>query len=281
MKAHAQAHPHKLKASSSSSKTKVSHMRSGDFFGSEVSATMGQATTVRIEHVSSSTGAVTVLKPEVALQAREVIDAARMDCEALRRFIEDEIDATKAMGDGVLLSLHLKATMMKVSDPIMFGHAVSVYYKAALEKHQAVLADIGFNPNNGIGDLYGKLEGHPLQGQVEADLMATYDAQPPLAMVDSGRGITNLHAPNDVIISASVPPVVRDGGQMWTWQDTLADTNMLIPDHSYATMYAAIVEYCKRNGALDASSDQHPCSSNQSLCSSHNLVIELDEIPTA
>jgi len=143
--------------------------------------------------------------------------------------------------------------MMKVSDPIMFGHAVTVYYKDVFAKHGALFEELGVNPNNGVGDVYAKIEGHPMQAEVEADLMKVYETQPPLAMVDSRKGITNLHAPNDVIIDASVPPVIRDGGKMWNWGDELANTKMMIPDRSYATMYSAIVEDCKANGAMDAS----------------------------
>jgi isocitrate dehydrogenase len=253
VKAHAQANPHKLKAwDTKNTKTHVAHMQDGDFFGSEASATVGKSTTMRIEHVDKASGATTVLKAKTTLQSGEVIDAARMDVTKLQAFFGAEIENTKALGDEVLLSLHLKATMMKVSDPIMFGHAVKVFYKDVLAKHAAVLAEVGFNPNNGIGDLYSKLEGHPQKEQIEADVMAVYPNQPPLAMVDSGRGITNLHAPNDVIIDASVPPVIRDGGKMWNWDDKLADTKMLIPDRSYATMYAAMVNDCKEHGAFDA-----------------------------
>jgi len=250
VKDHARAHPHKLKPYAPDSKTHVSHMSEGDFFGSEQSRTCAEPCTVRIEHVDTG-GKVTVLKPKTSLQRGEVIDAARLDVVKLQEFYAREMAETKALGDGVLLSLHLKATMMKVSDPIMFGHAVKVFYESALSKHAEVLTEVGFNPNNGIGDLYSKLEGHPQEAAVLADVMAVYATQPPLAMVDSGKGITNLHAPNDVIIDASVPPVIRDGGKMWNWDDQLADTKMLIPDRSYATMYAAVVDDCKAHGAFD------------------------------
>jgi isocitrate dehydrogenase len=254
VKEYAQAHPHKLRAWDANSATHVSHMEDGDFFSSEQSTSVGEACTVRIEHVASARfgGATTVLKAKTALQKGEVIDAARMDVQALRDFFAKEIEATKALPEGTLLSLHLKATMMKVSDPIMFGHAVTVYYKDVFEKHAGLFAELGVNPNNGVGDVYAKIEGHPMQAEVEADLMKVYETQPPLAMVDSRRGITNLHAPNDVIIDASVPPVVRDGGKMWNWADEMADTKMMIPDRSYATMYSAIVEDCKKNGAMSA-----------------------------
>jgi isocitrate dehydrogenase len=247
VKAYAKANPHKLRPWAKDSRTHVSHMTAGDFFSSERSATVGAATSVRIEHVASG-GAVTVLKPKTALQPGEVIDASTMDVAALRAFFAQEIAATKAQGADLLLSLHLKATMMKVSDPIMFGHAVEVYYKDVFAKHAALIKELGVVSNNGIGDLYAKIKGHPKQAEVEADVAACYTSNPPLAMVDSARGITNLHAPNDVIIDASVPPVIRDGGKMWNAANKTADTNMLIPDRCYATMYSAIVEDCRAKG---------------------------------
>jgi isocitrate dehydrogenase len=255
VKEYAKANPVKLKAWDADSATHVAHMQDGDFFSSEQSTIMKEAATVRIEHVAAARhgGATTVLKAKTALQKGEVIDSGRMDVAALRAFFEEQIEATKALPEGTLLSLHLKATMMKVSDPIMFGHAVTVYYKDVFAKHGALFEELGVNPNNGVGDVYAKIEGHPMQAEVEADLMKVYETQPPLAMVDSRKGITNLHAPNDVIIDASVPPVIRDGGKMWNWGDELANTKMMIPDRSYATMYSAIVEDCKANGAMDAS----------------------------
>jgi len=265
---------------------------------------------MRIEHVEAGGKMTTVLAKEVKVGAHEVADATRMDVAALRAFYAKEMDDCAALGDGVLLSLHLKATMMKVliasfilvsisksmlfiveeferniakvvnfylsdmgfivetdypflnalprphpllylypstsyshivpiypsslsakvSDPIMFGHAVTVYYQSVFEKHAALFKELDVRPNNGVGDVYGKIAGHPKQAEVEADILAVYKARPPLAMVDSGRGITNLHAPNDVIIDASVPPVIRDGGMMWNWDDKLAETKMMIPD---------------------------------------------------
>jgi isocitrate dehydrogenase len=252
VKAHAAANPHKLKPWNQPSRTHVAHMSHGDFFENEKSVTMSEPTTVRIEHVAKN-GDVTVLKAETTLQAGEMIDATKMDVAALCAYFEENMSTTRDLGDDVLLSLHLKATMMKVSDPIMFGHAVKVYFKDVFAKHGALFDQLGVLPNNGLSDVYLKIQGHPQQAEIEADIMEVYKTRPPLAMVDSGRGITNLHAPNDVIIDASVPPVIRDGGMMWNWGDELADTRMLIPDRCYATMYSAIVEDCKVNGNFDVS----------------------------
>jgi len=247
VKAHAAANGKMLKAWTENSRTHVAHMSDGDFFSAEQSHTCAAVTDVRIEHVGAD-GKVTVLKKSTPLQAGEVVDGTKMDAAALRAFFDKEIADCKAAGDGLLLSLHLKATMMKVSDPIMFGHAVKAYYSDVFAKHAALFKELDVRPNNGIGDLYEKIKGHPMQAEVEADVMKVYETRPPLAMVDSGRGITNLHAPNDVIVDASVPPVIRDGGMMWNWADKLADTKLMIPDRSYATMYSAIVEDCKKNG---------------------------------
>ena len=178
---------------------------------------------MRIEHVDAATGAVTVLKPKTPLEAGEVIDASRMSAAPLRAFFEEAIQAAKA--DDVLFSLHLKATMMKISDPIMFGHAVTVFFKDVFAKHGETFASLGVNPNNGLGDVYAKIASLPdaQRAAIEADIMATYETRPKVAMVDSGRGITNLHVPSDIIIDASIPPVIRDSGKMWTPEDTLHD----------------------------------------------------------
>jgi isocitrate dehydrogenase len=234
----------------SGSKSRVAHMQRGDFFESERSTTIGEATVVRIEFVADD-GATTVLKDAIPLQEGEVIDTAVMSVAALREFYAQQIEAAKR--DGVLLSLHLKATMMKISDPIMFGHCVSVYYQQALEKHAAAIREIGANVNNGLADVLLKLDRLPAaqRAEIEADIAAVYENQPDLAMVDSRKGITNLHVPNNIIIDASMPNVVRDGGRMWNKDDQLQDCIAMVPDRSYATMYAEIVEDAKRNGQFD------------------------------
>ncbi len=252
VKRHAQQHPHRMMRDwpESGSKTRVAHMDDSDFFGSERSTTMAEAGDVQIRFVAGD-GAVTVLKERVTLEAGEVIDAAAMNVAALRAFFERTMDEAKA--DGALLSLHLKATMMKVSDPVMFGHCVSVYFKSALDKHADVLASVGANVNHGLAGVIDKLDRLPddQRGAIEADIAAAYDERPPLAMVDSRKGITNLHVPNDVIIDASMPNVVRDGGRMWNTDDELQDTVAMIPDRSYATMYQAIIEDCQQHGQFD------------------------------
>ena len=252
VKRHAQQHPHRMMKNwpESGSKTRVAHMDDNDFFGSERSTTMTAAGDVQIQFVAGD-GAVTVLKERVATEAGEVVDAAAMNVTALRAFFARTID--EASRDGALLSLHLKATMMKVSDPVMFGHCVSVYFQSALEKHAAALASVGANVNHGLAGVLDKLDRLPDEQRraIEADITAVYNERPPLAMVDSRRGITNLHVPNDVIIDASMPNVVRDGGRMWNSDDALQDTVAMIPDRSYATMYQAIIEDCQQHGQLD------------------------------
>lgn len=252
VKAFAQKHPHKMMKQwpASGSKARVAHMSSGDFFGSETSTTMSQATEVKIEFVSEE-GETIVLKEKLALLQGEVIDSAVMNVARLREFYAEQIKAAKA--DGVLLSLHLKATMMKVSDPIMFGHCVAVYFEDALGKHSQAIKQIGANLNNGLADVLDKLDRLPAQkkAEIEADVAACYETGPDLAMVDSRRGITNLHVPNNIIIDASMPNVVRDGGRMWNKDDTLQDTVALVPDRCYATMYQAIIEDCQKHGQFD------------------------------
>lgn len=239
-----------LKPWSSDSKTRVSFMKEGDFYGSEKSITLSEDTTVSIEFVDSS-GKPTKLKENLKLQVGEVLDSSVMRASFLRAFVEEQISAAKK--DDVLLSLHMKATMMKVSDPIIFGVAVSVYYKEIFEKHGKLLDELGVNPNNGIGDLYNKISKLPedQKSAIEKDIQELYKSKPRLAMVDSDKGITNLHVPNDIIIDASMPVVIRDGGKMWGADNALHDTNAMIPDRSYATMYQAIIEDCRKNGALD------------------------------
>jgi isocitrate dehydrogenase len=232
------------------SQCRVAHMTSGDFYGNEKAVTMATADTVRIEFVGAD-GAVTVLKDKLALQAGEVLDSTAMNVAALRKFYAETIE--EARQKGVLLSLHLKATMMKISDPIMFGHAVSVFYKDALDKHADSLKQIGANPNLGLGDILAKLDRLPAdkKAEIEADIQAVYATRPALAMVDSRKGITNLHVPNDVIVDASMPNVVRDGGRMWNNDDQLQDTIAMIPDRCYATFYQTIIEDCQKNGQFN------------------------------
>jgi isocitrate dehydrogenase len=243
-------HPHKMGAWSSDSKSHVTHMSGGDFYGSEKSTTLKQPTEVRIEFVAAD-GKTTVLKKKLALLEGEVVDAAVMNVRALRKFYSEQIEDAKK--SGVLLSLHLKATMMKVSDPIMFGHAVAVFFKDVFEKHAAVLKELGVNPNNGLGDLYAKIKNLPeaKRAEIEADIQAVYKDRPALAMVDSDKGITNLHVPSDIIVDASMPVVVRDSGKMWGPDGKLHDTKAVIPDRCYATTYKTIIEDCRKNGPFD------------------------------
>mmetsp|Transcript_96588 Transcript_96588/g.191448 ORF Transcript_96588/g.191448 Transcript_96588/m.191448 type:complete len:884 (-) Transcript_96588:187-2838(-) len=249
VKAYAQAHPHKIGHWSAKSKSHVAHMKGGDFYETEVSAVMKEACSVRVELVTAS-GEVNVLKPRTPLLEGEIIDASVMRVAKLREFYEHEMQATEP---DELFSLHLKATMMKVSDPIMFGHAVTVFFKKAFEKHAELFKELGVNPNNGLGDVYAKISGHAKQAEVEADVTACYAERPALAYVDSRRGITNLHVPSDVIIDASMAAAIRDSGCMWTKDDTLRDSKFVIPDRCYATIYDAIIKDCKKNGAFDVS----------------------------
>ncbi len=237
-------------AAKSGSVTRVAHMTDKDFYGSEKSTTVGAATNVRIEFVDSA-GAVKVLKQSIPLLEGEVIDCAVMNVAALRRFYAEQMAAAKA--DNALLSLHLKCTMMKISDPIMFGHCVAVYFADALEKHAGAILEIGANVNNGLADVLDKLDQLPAEkkAEIEADIAACYDQGPALAMVDSRKGKTNLHVPNDVIIDASMPVVIRDGGKMWNKEDALEDTVAMIPDRCYATIYQAVIEDCQKHGQFD------------------------------
>ena len=250
VKQFAKKHPHKMGAWSSDSKSHVASMSAGDFYGSEQSVTLEDAATVKIEFVGAD-GTHVVLKEKTPLLPGEIIDASVMNVRALRRFFDDQI--SDARQSGVLLSLHLKATMMKVSDPVMFGHAVTVYYKDVFEKHAAVIKELGVNVNNGLGDLYAKIQKLPeaRRAEIEADINAVYNSRQPLAMVDSDKGITNLHVPNDIIVDASMPVVVRDSGKMWGPDGKLHDTKAMIPDRCYATIYQAIIDDCKKHGAFD------------------------------
>ena len=250
VKQYARNNPHKMGAWSSDSKAHVAHMNAQDFYGSEKSTTVATATTARIEFVAAD-GKASVLKEKINLQAGEVIDACVMSRNALRNFLEDQMQAAKQQG--VLLSLHLKATMMKVSDPIMFGHAVTVYYKDVFEKHAAVITELGVNVNNGLGDLYAKIANLPeaQRLEIEADIQATYQKRPELAMVNSDKGITNLHVPSDIIVDASMPAMIRDSGKMWGADGKLHDTKALIPDRCYARIYQVTIDDCKKHGAFD------------------------------
>ena len=250
VKAHTRKHPHKMGAWSPDSKTHVSHMKGGDFRSNEKSMTLAAATDAKIEFIGQD-GKTTVLKPKVALQANEIIDATFMSKKALRQFLEEQIEDAKKQG--VLFSLHMKATMMKISDPKIFGHAVTVYYKDVFEKHGETLKKLGVDPDNGIGDLYTKIKTLPEDQRraIEADVQAVYQQRPPMAMVNSDKGITNLHVPSDIIIDASMPPVIRDSGKMWGPDGKAYDAKCVIPDASYAPVYHEVVEFCKKHGAFD------------------------------
>lgn len=247
-----QKNPHKMMQQwpDSGSKAAVVHMDGKDFYGSEKSTALDKAIDGRIEFVSTD-GQVTVLKDKLSLLAGEVIDASVMNVKALRKFYAEQMDRAKQ--EGVLLSLHLKSTMMKVSDPIMFGHCVSVYFQDALDKHADTLKQIGANVNYGLADVLAKLDRLPAdkKADIEADIAAVYEKRPALAMVNARRGITNLHVPNDIIIDASMPNVVRDGGRMWNQNDELQDTIAMVPDRCYATMYKEILEDAKKHGQFD------------------------------
>ncbi len=250
VKEYARRHPHSMGAWAADSKSHVASMRDGDFYGSEQSHVMQEADSVRIEHVSDE-GQIEILKDGLELLAGEVIDSSRMSCKALRSFFEREIEDARIQS--MLLSLHMKATMMKVSDPIIFGHAVSAYYSRVFDRFGETLSELGVDVSNGIGDLYAKIGQLPAdqQAEITAEIEAIYSNGPPLAMVDSDKGITNLHVPSDVIIDASMPAAIRSSGQMWGPDGQLHDTKALIPDRSYAGVYQATIDFCKENGAFD------------------------------
>ena len=250
VKNYARKHPHKMGAWAADSKSHVAHMSEGDFYASEKAALIEAPGSVKIELIAQD-GTTTVLKEKTAVQAGEIIDCSVMSKKALRQFVAAEIEDAKKQG--VLFSVHLKATMMKVSDPIMFGQIVAEFYKDALEKHADVLKEIGFNLNNGIGDLYARIKALPAekQAEIEADIEAVYANRPALAMVNSDKGITNLHVPSDVIVDASMPAMIRDSGKMWNTEGQLQDTKAVIPDRCYATIYQATIEDCKKHGAFD------------------------------
>ncbi|MBD8480043.1 NADP-dependent isocitrate dehydrogenase [Pseudomonas coleopterorum] len=250
VKNYARKHPHKMGAWAADSKSHVAHMSSGDFYGSEKSALIDADGSVKIELVGND-GSTTVLKEKTKVLVGEIIDCAALSKKALRAFVAAEIEDAKKQG--VLFSVHLKATMMKVSDPIMFGQIVAEFYQQALDKHADVLEQVGFNLNNGIGDLYARIKSLPAeqQAQIEADVQAVYATRPALAMVNSDKGITNLHVPSDVIVDASMPAMIRDSGKMWNAEGVLQDTKAVIPDRCYASIYQAAIEDCKKHGAFD------------------------------
>ncbi|MFA9190178.1 NADP-dependent isocitrate dehydrogenase [Flavobacterium sp. FZUC8N2.13] len=248
VKNYAKVNPHSMGAWSADSKTAVASMESGDFYGSEQSLTVAEATDVKIEFIGQD-GTATVLKASTPLKAGEIIDSSVMHLNALKSFVAKTIADAKAQG--VLLSVHLKATMMKVSDPIIFGAIVEVYFAAVFEKYAALFAELGVNTKNGLGDVYAKIAGHPQQAEVEAAINQAIENGPALAMVNSDKGITNLHVPSDVIVDASMPAMIRTSGQMWNKEGKPQDTIAIIPDRSYAGVYTATIDFCKKNGAFD------------------------------
>ena len=253
VKEHGKRNPHRMMQDwPEVSKTRVGHMTSGDFYGSEQAVTTSAAGSAAIEFVTRD-GRVTELKSGIPLQSGEIVDCAVMNVKELREFYGEEIANAKA--EGVLLSLHVKSTMMRVSDPIIFGHCVSVYYQDVFDKHAADLGELAVNPDNGIAELYTKIQSLPegKRAEIEADIQAVYSVRPELSMVNSNRGITNLHVPSDTIIDASMPVIVRDGGRTWGPDNELHDTIALIPDRSYATLYQSIIEDCQEHGAFDPS----------------------------
>jgi len=252
VKQYAKENPHSMGAWQRDSKSHVAHMDDHDFYANEQSAVIAAKDSLRIEHEAPD-GTKRLLKKDIAVQSGEVIATTFMSCAALREFYDREIDA--AAKEGVLLSLHVKATMMKVSDPIIFGHAVRAYYADAFEKHAATFAQIGVDADNGIGDVYAKIVDLPadLQARIKADIEAVYTVRPPLAMVDSDKGITNLHVPSNVIIDASMPAAIRSSGMMWGPDGKLGDMKAMIPDRCYAGIYQEVIEDCRRNGAFEVS----------------------------
>jgi isocitrate dehydrogenase len=234
-------------------------MDEGDFCSSEQSVVVAEAGELRIEHVTSD-GSTTILRDAIPVLMNEVVDASVMNYRALRTFFATQIDA--ARDEGVLFSLHLKATMMKVSDPIMFGHAVTVYYSEVFDKHAALFDELGVDPNNGIGDVYAKIADLPDDQRkvIEADIGAVYATRPALAMVDSDKGITNLHVPSNIIIDASMPAAIRASGKMWNPDGELQDTKAVIPDHCYAGIYQEVIDFCRENGAFDVTTMGNVCN---------------------
>src|ERR1700749_4705670 len=250
VKQYARKHPHKMGAWSKESKTRVAHMADHDFYGSEVATTMAAPTNARIELVAKD-GTTTVLKPKIPLKAGEIIDCSVMSAKALDAFFAAQIDAAKK--DGILFSLHVKTTMMKISDPILFGHCVSVFFSDVFAKHGATLKKLGVDPDTGVGEMMAKIETLPEaeKATIKADIQAEYAKRPGLAMVNSDKGITNLHVPSDVIIDASMPAMIRESGKMWGPDGKLHDVIAAIPDRCYSTLFQAVIDDCKEHGAFD------------------------------
>src|SRR5438876_4621469 len=250
VKEYARKHPHKLGQWTPDAKAHVATMTRGDFAANEKSVTVPEATTVRIE-LTDKNGQVTVLKDKIALKAGEVIDGTFMSRATLVSFLASQMEDDKKQD--VLFSIHLQATMMKISDPIIFGYAVRTFFRDVFDKHAATFKEIGVDPDNGLGDLYAVIKKLPqaTQAEIEADIQACYAKRPGLAMVNTDKGITNLHVPSDVIIDASIPPMIRDSGQMWGPDGKLREAKAVIPDHSYAPLYHEAIEHCKRPGACD------------------------------
>ena len=250
VKQYARNHPHSMGKWSQSSRTHVAHMRSGDFYHSDIATTMDKADTLKIELVEND-GKVTVLKENIAVQEGEIISAMYMSTRALRKFLDEEMEGARK--GNMLFSLHLKATMMKVSDPIIFGHAVTVYFKDAFEKYAKTLKELDINPNDGIGSVLRKIDNLPYSKRVEVEdaFRRCYETRPEMAMVDSDKGITNLHVPSDVIVDASMPAMIRSGGMMWNAHGKLKDTKAVIPDSCYATIYQEVINFCKHHDAFD------------------------------
>jgi isocitrate dehydrogenase len=248
VKNYAKKNPHSMGAWSPNSKTHVASMSNGDFYGSEKSLTVSENTSVNIVLVTEN-GTPETLKANLSLIRGEIIDTAVLSLSSLKSFIEKELEDAK--NKQILFSVHLKATMMKISDPIIFGAIVTVYYKDVFEKYADLFSSLGISPNNGIGDVYEKIKGHPQQAEVEAAINNVYTKRPPLAMVNSEKGITNLHVPSDVIVDASMPAMIRTSGQMWNAEGKQQDTKAVIPDRCYAGVYEATINFCKENGAFD------------------------------
>ena len=250
VKNYAKKHPHSMGKWSADSKTHVSSMSEGDFFGSEKSVTVQVPTTAKIEFYGAD-GSTSLLRSGITLQAGEVIDSSTMSMSQLKTFIAREIEDAKAKG--VLFSLHMKATMMKISDPIIFGAVVDVFYKEIFDKYADLFNELGVDTRNGLGDVYARIKGHPKQAEIEADIQNLYKNRPDLAMVNSDKGITNLHVPSDIIIDASMPAMIRTSGQMWNSAGELQDAKAVIPDRSYAGVYQATIDFCRTHGAFDPS----------------------------
>ena len=248
VKNYAKKHPHSMGTWASDSKTHVASMADHDFYGSEKSVTISTPTDVKIQMVEND-GTTQTLKASTSLLAGEIIDTSVMNMKALQQFFEKEIADAKA--NNVLFSLHMKATMMKVSDPIIFGAAVRVFYAPVFEKYNDLFHELGVNPNNGLGDVYHKITGHAQEAEIKSAIDELYKEKPAVAMVNSDKGITNLHVPSDVIIDASMPAMIRTSGQMWNADGNQQDTKAVIPDRCYAGIYQATIDFCKKNGAFD------------------------------